>query len=137
MKLREKLAQECPDLIDEEAFGGCVGCPSSYGYNHISYCNDKDPDPDEEKCRKCWDQEYIPPEEKSDENVDHPQHYGHGQFETIEEMRIMFGDEAVRSFCILNAYKYKARAQYKGNAEEDLKKADWYLSYAKNMEERK
>lgn len=70
----------------------------------------------------------------SEEHVDHPQHYGHGQFETIEEKRIMLGDKAVRSFCTLNAYRYKARAQYKGNAEEDLKRATWYLTYAKNME---
>lgn len=134
MKLREKLAQEHPDNVSEKFMGGCHGCPVAYGYSYDGlescggWCS-------EEKCRKCWDQEYIPPEEKSEENVDHPQHYGHGQFETIEEMRIIFGDEAVRSFCILNAYKYKARAQYKGNAEEDLKKADWYLTYAKNMEE--
>lgn len=135
MKLREKLAQEHPENINEDFMGGCIGCPASYGYSNMSLliCGPHN----DEKCRKCWDKEYIPPEEKSDENVDHPQHYGHGQFETIEEMRIMFGDEAVRSFCILNAYKYKARAQYKGNAEEDLKKADWYLNYAKNMEKEK
>lgn len=135
MKLREKLAQEHPECIDKYFYGGCKNCPGHYGYSDKT--NETCGGVDREKCGKCWDQEYIPPEEKSDKNVDHPQHYGHGQFETIEEMRIMFGDEAVRSFCVLNAYKYKARAQYKGNAEEDLKKADWYLNYAKNMEEGK
>lgn len=133
MKLREKLAQERPDCVNENFLGGCCGCPENYGWSSYNYPSCEGGR--EEICRKCWDQEYIPPEEKSDENVDHPQHYGHGQFETIEEMRIMFGDEAVRSFCILNAYKYKARAQYKGNAKEDLRKANWYLNYVKNMEE--
>ena len=45
-------------------------------------------------------------------------------------MRVVFGDERVRDFCICNAWKYRARARYKGNEEEDLKKADWYINAA-------
>lgn len=66
--------------------------------------------------------------------VDHPNHYQNaGGRECIEEMRLMFGDEAVRHFCMLNAYKYRFRAGKK-NGEEDLKKANWYIDYLAKME---
>jgi hypothetical protein len=48
-------------------------------------------------------------------------------------MMIAFGPEAVYHFCICNAWKYKNRAPYKGNFEEDMKKADWYLTKAKEI----
>lgn len=70
------------------------------------------------------------------EQVNHPSHYSqNGRRECIEEMRIMFGDEAVRQWCILTAYKYRYRAGNKeGNsAEQDSNKAEWYLNYAENM----
>lgn len=70
------------------------------------------------------------------EQVNHPSHYSqNGRRECIEEMRIMFGDEAVRQWCILTAYKYRYRAGNKeGNsAEQDNNKAEWYLNYAENM----
>ena len=65
-----------------------------------------------------------------DDKVNNPQHYKHGTLETFDEMRVVFGDERVRDFCICNAWKYRARAKYKGNEEEDLKKADWYINAA-------
>lgn len=66
--------------------------------------------------------------------VDHPEHYKHGLFETIEEMLLLFSKEEVIAFCKINAYKYKARAPFKGNMDEDLKKADWYLAKVKELE---
>ena len=71
--------------------------------------------------------------EPVNETVDHPQHYNMGKREVIEEMRILFGDEAVESFCRLNAYKYMRRAEFKGNKKEDLDKADWYMDYIEKM----
>lgn len=70
---------------------------------------------------------------ESKEMVDHPSHYNQGKREVIEEMRILFGDEAVESFCRLNAYKYMRRAEFKGNKKEDLDKADWYMDYIEKM----
>lgn len=70
---------------------------------------------------------------ESKEMVDHPSHYNQGKREVIEEMRILFGDEAVESFCRLNAYKYMRRAEFKGNKKEDLDKADWYMDYLEMM----
>ena len=67
------------------------------------------------------------------EMVNHLSHYNQGKREVIEEMRIMFGDEAVESFCRLNAYKYMRRAEFKGNKKEDLDKAEWYMDYLEMM----
>lgn len=65
--------------------------------------------------------------------VNHPDHYNHGSRETIEEMRILFGNAAVEDFCRLSVYKYISRADYKGEKERDIKKADWYMTYIDNM----
>ena len=60
------------------------------------------------------------------ENVNHPSHY-QGKNECIDVMEAMFGTEAVRHFCMCNAYKYRFRAHMK-NGDEDIKKAEWYES---------
>lgn len=62
--------------------------------------------------------------------VHEPQHYKQGLYETIDEMLIIFGANDTETFCRLNAWKYRARANYKGNKEQDLKKADEYLKLA-------
>ena len=67
------------------------------------------------------------------EMVDHPPHYNSGKYETIDEMLLLFGEEEVKAFCRLNAYKYFRRAQFKGNPEEDTRKAEWYLSYLDDL----
>lgn len=69
------------------------------------------------------------------DNVNHPQHYNHGSMECIDEMILIFGVEAVMDFCACNAWKYRARAAYKGNPEEDMAKADWYIAKYKELEE--
>lgn len=68
------------------------------------------------------------------EMVDHPSHYNQFKRETIEEMILLFGVEAVKGFCKCNTYKYLRRAKFKGNEEEDLKKAEWYLDYLDKLE---
>ena len=67
-------------------------------------------------------------------NVDHPEHYNQGQYECIDIMRDVFGDDAVRDFCKLNAFKYIWRESDK-NGDEDLKKAAWYLDKCVNFAE--
>ena len=59
-----------------------------------------------------------------DDAVHHPSHY-QGKNECIDVMIAMFGKEAVKHFCMCNAYKYRFRADKK-NGEEDIKKAEWY-----------
>lgn len=67
--------------------------------------------------------------------VNKPPHYNRpGAMETIEEMELVFGTLKVQSYCIINAWKYRARAFSKGNPEEDMAKSDWYLKKAKELE---
>ncbi len=58
--------------------------------------------------------------------VNHPKHYETGKFECIEVMLETQGAEAVKNFCLCNAFKYLYRTQRK-NGIEDIKKAQWYL----------
>lgn len=60
------------------------------------------------------------------DNVNHPNHYLTGKYECIEVMIEAQGKEAVKDFCICNAFKYLYRADRK-NGLEDIKKAKWYL----------
>lgn len=69
------------------------------------------------------------------DNVNQPEHYKQHKFECIDEMVIVFGVDAVINFCKCNAWKYRNRANHKGNPEEDNKKADWYLNKAKELQE--
>lgn len=61
------------------------------------------------------------------DNVNHPSHYETGKFECIEVMLETQGVEAVKNFCLCNAFKYVYRTRNK-NGLEDVKKAIWYLN---------
>lgn len=61
MTYREKLAKERPNCVVSRQWGGCMGCPGTYGYS-----NDKYPDcpygrASKENCAECWGRE-IPAE---------------------------------------------------------------------------
>lgn len=56
-----------------------------------------------------------------DEKVNHPPHYTHLPVEAIDITEHF-------NFCMGNALKYIIRADHKGNAIEDLKKAAWYIN---------
>lgn len=92
-------------------------------------CDDYDDDVDE---HPEWPHP-IEGDTKGYEYVDGPAHY-HGT-ECIENMRKLYGDEAVRWFCILSAYKYRFRDGSKPgvSAEQDQEKADWYEDYVVKM----
>lgn len=69
--------------------------------------------------------------------VNSPAHYTSGGIECIDAMQAAFGDEAVKDFCLCNAFKYLWRHRSK-NGVEDLKKARWYLNrLITEMEEQK
>lgn len=65
--------------------------------------------------------------------VKQPSHYKHGKYEVIDEMLLAFGPQRTYDFCIMNAWKYRSRAPYKGNCEQDMAKADQYMSMAKEI----
>ena len=64
---------------------------------------------------------------KIEKNVDHPVHYKSGNFECIDVMLDIFGLDAVKNFCMLNAFKYIWRSEKKSGTE-DISKAQWYLN---------
>lgn len=66
--------------------------------------------------------------------VNEPNHYQQGRFEVIDEMVIVFGIDATIQFCKMNAWKYRARAPFKGNMEQDMAKANRYLEMAAELE---
>lgn len=102
------------DIDDtDDCDGDCENC-------EYADLNDHD---DEDKSEDSADYEYV----------DGPAHY-HGT-ECIENMRKLYGDDAVRWFCICNAYKYRFRDGSKPGvtAEQDEEKARWYENYAANM----
>lgn len=61
-----------------------------------------------------------------------PAHYQQGARQTLDEMLIIFGLEAVKAFCLCNVYKYETRAGLK-NGAEDLAKADRYLTFYEHL----
>ena len=116
---------DCAEMTDD---GDCI-------------CHyDDDEDDCDEDCENC---EYADlndhdDEDESEDSADYeyvngPAHY-HGT-ECIENMRKLYGDEAVRWFCICNAYKYRFRNGSKPgvSAKQDDEKAHWYEDYAAKM----
>lgn len=70
------------------------------------------------------------------ETVNHPSHYNReNAIECIEEMELVFGIDAVMTFCLLNAWKYRYRAADK-NGSNDLEKSDWYINKYKELKEK-
>lgn len=70
---------------------------------------------------------------KEDDAINHPSHYTNRKHECIDEMVTIFGKKAVINFCICNAWKYRYRADSKGQHDSDMKKADWYISKAMEL----
>lgn len=65
------------------------------------------------------------------DNVNHPPHYTQGKVETIDAITsVIVGYDAVSAYCLGNVVKYIARAPFKDNAHEDLRKARWYFDRA-------
>lgn len=67
---------------------------------------------------------------KEHDVVNHPSHYTRGNIEVID-----FIEDQQLSYHLGNVVKYVARAGYKGDKVEDLKKAQWYLNrYIRTLE---
>lgn len=79
--------------------------------------------------------EVMSNEVKEEDVVNNPSHYKHGKFEVIDEMLIVFGPQKTFDFCVLNAWKYRARAPYKNNMEQDMDKSSRYLEMALQIAE--
>ena len=58
--------------------------------------------------------------------VSKPQHYRVGEVEAIDYIAQQLG-MGVKDYLLGNVHKYLHRHRFKGQALEDLKKAEWYL----------
>ena len=115
-KMREELLNYCVDR------NGCFGCKLKHHFD----CRFDEKYGDE--IIEAYEIVFGDEENRSytDEKVNHPVHY-QGKNECIDVMVAMFGKEAVKHFCMCNAYKYRFRADMK-NGAEDIEKAEWYES---------
>ena len=69
--------------------------------------------------------------------VNHPSYYNRkNSLECIDEMILVFGEEATANFCLLNCWKYRYRAGLKDNGYQDLEKSDWYMQKYKELKEK-
>ena len=66
------------------------------------------------------------------DQINHPSHYKQGRIEAIEVIEdvVSGAPEPVAGFLVGNALKYLLRAWHKGNAKQDLQKAEWYINRA-------
>lgn len=59
--------------------------------------------------------------------VNSPSHYASGSVECIDAIEASLTGEAFRGYLKGNIQKYLWRYEEKGNALQDLQKAEWYL----------
>ena len=62
------------------------------------------------------------------DQVNHPDHYKVGGYEAIDVIQAKLTKEEFGGFCKGNALNYLMRSNYKKHHDEDLQKAEWYLS---------
>lgn len=84
---------------------------------------------DEELDMALRDMQKTDPGQHEFDAVECPQHYTSTSIECIDAMVETQGVEAVKDFCVCNAFKYLWRHNEK-NGDEDIKKANWYLNKA-------
>ena len=70
------------------------------------------------------------------EQVNRPPHYA-GDIECIDAMVQQFGSEAVKTACVVQAFEMLWRWNKKGDPDENLQKAHWWLSFALGDDPRK
>jgi hypothetical protein len=71
------------------------------------------------------------------DDINQPAHYTQGAVECIDAMLSAFGEEAVRDFCRLNAFKYVWRVKQKDSVESNTHKAIWFLRMSLGDDPRK
>ena len=125
-ELVEKFESMCPGGDGER----CETCP----FKNCAVCNKAE--------RELTDEDYEETVEYMErikfktgklfadfDVVERPKHYASTSIECIDAMIETQGVEAVKAFCVCNAFKYLWRHNSK-NGDEDIKKASWYLNKA-------
>ena len=67
--------------------------------------------------------------------VNHPSHYNQGGIETLDLIKLYLTPEEYEGYLKGNIIKYRERAQFKGNAEQDYAKAKFYYDEVKEVAE--
>ena len=67
---------------------------------------------------------------KNESVVNSPSHYLSGDIECIDAMVAAFGEEQVRIYAKINAFKYLWRDGKKDSSSDCLRKASWYTRFA-------
>lgn len=106
-----------------QGYGSCTECP----HDVFGFCGSYSLKNSPKEIIDKWYDKFFPSRNIENDNVNHPTHYETGKFECIDVMIETQGIEAVKNFCICNAFKYLYRHGRK-NGIEDIKKANWYLS---------
>ena len=63
---------------------------------------------------------------RPEDPVERPPHYRVGEVEAIDYIHQQLGS-GVKDYLLGNVHKYLHRHRFKGQAVEDLRKAEWYL----------
>lgn len=126
--------------FDIDGYITCSGCPledlssedcEHYGSNIKGY--DDCVEAIYNYLNKFEPTEPTEPTESTEDIITKPSHYNRkGAMECLDEIELIFGREALKYFCLCNAWKYRYRAADK-NGEEDIKKSDEYLRRYKEM----
>ena len=70
--------------------------------------------------------------------VNHPSHYNlPNRKECIDEMIDIYGLKDVAKWCEITAYKYKYRAGHKDSFTQDMQKATWYTTKARELKSKR
>ena len=65
----------------------------------------------------------------SDDKVNSPSHYTRGDIEVIDIIKqLTQGYDPFEAYLVGNTIKYLARANFKENKRQDLKKAGWHIN---------
>ena len=69
------------------------------------------------------------------DTINHPAHYTAGKIETIDKIEDMVnGYDSVEAYSVGQIVRYLERAPHKGEKEQDLKKAQWYMNRLVGMQ---
>lgn len=122
---RKKYDAECNKRTD------CEDCPLGKEGSCLypEYYSNSEERFDEALAKFEADNNKSDPGQPEFDVVSRPQHYASTSIECIDAMVETQGPEAVKDFCICNAFKYLWRHNSK-NGDEDVRKANWYLNKA-------
>lgn len=70
----------------------------------------------------------FPSSIKTEDLVNSPEHYNKGDIECIDAIKASMSLYAFRGYLKGNIEKYVWRHENKGNPQQDLEKAQWYLN---------